>query len=194
MVYLSKEVLPVIGIRRKKKKEEERRRKKKKEEERRRKKKEEEEEEEEEEEMGHKGIKSTLSKFKDDTKLGGVVVPPEGWDGIQRDLNKLKKWAHGNLMDKAKCKVLHLREGSHEYQHGQGMNRSRPAENLEVLVDESDPAMCTHSPESQLCPGLHPKQRDQQGQGGDSAPLLCSAETPAGVFHLALGLPAQEVH
>ena len=34
-----------------------------------------------------------------------------------------------------------------------------------------DPPMCAHSPESQPCPGLHPQQCGQQGEGGDSAPL-----------------------
>ena len=38
--------------------------------------------------------------------------------------------------------------------------------------------MCTHSPESELYPGLPQKQRGQQGKGGDSAPLLRSGETP----------------
>ncbi|KAJ7422124.1 hypothetical protein WISP_39467 [Willisornis vidua] len=44
--------------------------------------------------------------YTDDTKLSGVVAIPEGWDAIERDLDKLKKWAHGNLMwfNKTKCK------------------------------------------------------------------------------------------
>ena len=35
--------------------------------------------------------------------------------------------------------------------------------------------MCTCSPKRQLYPGLHQKQRSQQGKEGDSPPLLCSA-------------------
>ena len=38
--------------------------------------------------------------------------------------------------------------------------------------------MCAHSPECQQYSGLHQKQHGQQGEGGDSAPLLCSRETP----------------
>jgi len=54
--------------------------------------------------------------------------------------------------------------------------------------------VCTRSPEGQLHPGLHQKQRGQQVEGGDSAALLRSGETPSGVLHPALGPPAQEKH
>jgi len=46
--------------------------------------------------------------------------------------------------------------------------------------------MYARSPEGQLYPGLHQGKRGQQVEGGDSAPLLRSSETPPGALHPAL--------
>jgi len=127
----------------------------------------------------------------------------EGQDVTQRDLARLEKWANVNLMKftKAKCKVVYMGHGNcqHQYRLGDEWIESSPAEkDLGILVDEkldvSKQCMLAVQTDSQLYPGLHPQQRGQQVEGGDSPTLLHSCETPPRVLCQALGPPVQEGH
>jgi len=65
---------------------------------------------------GDSGIECTLSKFADDTNLRGVVNMSEGWEAIQRDLDRHEL----PRFNKSKCKVQYLGQGNlkHRYKFG----------------------------------------------------------------------------
>ncbi|GAB0181299.1 mitochondrial enolase superfamily member 1 [Grus japonensis] len=79
------------------------------------------------------GMECTLSKFADDTNLCGVVDTLEGRDAIQRDLDRLERWAHANRMK------FNMGQGNprHSYRlGGEWIETSLEKKDLEVLIDE----------------------------------------------------------
>ena len=86
------------------------------------------------------GVKSSLFKFADDTKIWVEVGTLVGKDRLQQDLDRLQGWANKNRMgfNTDKCRVLHLgsRNRQHTYSLGNSLLESTVAErDLGVIID-----------------------------------------------------------
>ncbi|GAB0179691.1 mitochondrial enolase superfamily member 1 [Grus japonensis] len=116
------------------------------------------------------GIRGTLMKFANDTKLSGEADTLEGGATPQKDLDRLEEWANKNLMkfNKDKCKVLHLGKHNPGVQHRLGstwLERSSVERDLGVLVDSKLSMSEKHdaaAKKSQQDAGLHQQGHHQQ--------------------------------
>ncbi|KAJ7425358.1 hypothetical protein WISP_23837 [Willisornis vidua] len=75
-------------------------------------------------------------------QMCGVVDTMEGRDAIQRGLDRLERWAHGNLMmfNKSKCSVLHLGQGNLKHKYGLGREwteNSPEVKYLDLLIGKN---------------------------------------------------------
>ncbi|RMC13387.1 hypothetical protein DUI87_10922 [Hirundo rustica rustica] len=129
------------------------------------------------------GMESFISKFGDDTKLGVCVDLLEGRRVLQKDLERLDRWAESNKMkfNKSKCQVLHFGHNNPLQCYRLGkvwLDSAQEERDLGVLVAaaEHEPAVCPGGQEGQWHPGLDQEWCDQQEQGGHSSPVLCTGE------------------
>ncbi|TRZ18911.1 hypothetical protein HGM15179_008205 [Zosterops borbonicus] len=129
------------------------------------------------------GIESFISKFADDTKLGACVNRLEDRRALQKDLDRLDRWAESSNMkfNENKCQVPHFGHNNPMQCYRLGrvwLDSAQEERDLGVLVTaaEHEPAVCPGGQEGQGHPGLYQEWCGHQEQGGHSCPVLSTDE------------------
>ncbi|TRZ13941.1 hypothetical protein HGM15179_013162 [Zosterops borbonicus] len=138
-----------------------------------------------------------LSKFPDNTKLGAVADTSECCAALQKDPDRLERWAEKNHLkfNKANCRVLHLGRKNLMDQYGLGtyvLENSSVGKDLGVLVDLVLSQQCVlvaRNDKGVL--GFKEKHCQQAGEGHPVA-LLSPGEGTSGELCPILGSSVQE--
>ncbi|XP_051625182.1 uncharacterized protein LOC127461412 [Manacus candei] len=137
---------------------------------------------------------SHYSKSVNDTKTCGAVEMLEGRDAIQRDLDRLERWACANFtkFNKVKCQVLHLDRANPKYRLGREWIKTSPAEKdfLVFAIMTWQRALAAQKANHILgCIKSSVTSRSRK-----VILPLCYCETPPGVLCPDLRSPTQERH